>query len=100
MTDHGTDYHGATLQARSVDGLVLVETRHAAGGVIARHAHGAPTLCLPVSGGFEEVAGRTRIAATSPAVVVRGAGEPHADRFGARDARCFNVVLGRAWLGR
>jgi AraC family transcriptional regulator len=100
MSHPGTDYHGATVQARSVEGLVLVETRHAAGGVVARHAHDAPTLCVPVAGGFEEVAGRARIAVSSPAVVARGAGEPHADRFGARDARCFNVVLGRAWLGR
>ena len=100
MSDPGNDYHGSTVQARSLEGIVLVETRHAAHGVVARHSHGAPTLCMPVSGGFEEVAGRARIEVSSPAVVVRGAGEPHADRFGARDARCFNVVLGRAWLRR
>src|SRR5262250_2648370 len=71
-----TDYHGATVEARSVEGIVLVETRHAAGGVVARHAHDAPTLCVPVSGGFEEVAGRARIAVAAPAVIARGAGEP------------------------
>src|SRR5262245_16309470 len=100
MSYLSTDYHGATVRARSLEGLVLVETRHAAHIVVARHAHDAPTLCLPVSGGFEEVAGRARIAVASPSVVVRGAGEPHADRFGAREARCFNVVLGRTWLRR
>lgn len=100
MSFPGTDYHGSTEQERAIDGLVLVETRHAAGGVVARHAHDAPTLCLPVAGGFEEVAGRARLAVASPSVRARGAGEPHADRFSPRGARCFNVVLGGAWLRR
>ena len=100
MSLPSTNYHGATLELRALDGLVLVETRHPACSRVAQHAHDAPTLCVPLSGGFEEVVGRARLAVAAPAVVARAAGEPHADRFGARDVRCFNVVLGRAWLGR
>jgi hypothetical protein len=96
----GATYHGSMAQARAVDDLVLVETRHAAHQAVARHAHAAPTLCLPIAGGFDELAGGTRLAVVSPSVLMRAAGEPHADRFGARDARCFNVVVGRGWLAR
>lgn len=75
MSFPSTNYHGATLQLRALDGLVLVETRHPAGSRVAQHAHDAPTLCVPLSGGFEEVVGRARLAVAAPAVVARAAGD-------------------------
>ena len=100
MASSSMDYHGSTLRSRSFDDLGFSETRHPAGLAVARHAHHAATLCLVLAGGFEEWAGRSRLDVSTPTVLVRGAGEPHADRFGARDAHCFNILLGRAWLAR
>ncbi|HMG20642.1 MAG TPA: helix-turn-helix transcriptional regulator [Kofleriaceae bacterium] len=100
MSPSGTDYHGSTVQACAVDDLALVETRHAAHQVVAPHAHEASTLCVPLAGGFDELAGRVRLGVVAPLVLVRAASERHADRFGACDAHCFNVVVGRRWLAR
>src|SRR5262245_49928804 len=100
MMPSDTHFHGSTLKAHTLDGLLLVETQHPARSVVGHHAHEALTMCLPLAGGFEEVVGRARLAVVAPTVLVRAAGEPHADRFGTREARCFNAVLGRSWLRR
>lgn len=91
-------FHGIPLRTVSVGDLLLLETVHRAGLEVPEHAHEGLTCCLVIAGSLEErTRGGRRIASRS-ALIVRGPRAAHANRFGPAGARCFNAVLGRAWL--
>lgn len=65
---------------------------------IAPHRHDRPSLCLTLSGGYEEqVRGRGRALECGHVIYCRG-GEAHAQRFGAKGARKLIVTLADAAL--
>lgn len=93
-------YYGDKRRRRRLDGLLLTETAYRPGERLPAHQHARAYACLVVGGGFEErEGGRTR--ECGPATVIfHPAGSSHADRFGDRPSRCFNVEMDEGWLDR
>ncbi|MEO7732132.1 MAG: AraC family transcriptional regulator [Kofleriaceae bacterium] len=81
---------GLQARTRGVAGFRVSETHHARGALPA-HAHAAAGLCLLLDGALSEVR-RGRAVAVGPGeLIVRPAGDEHADRFGAAGATCLNI---------
>lgn len=101
LADRGSvRFHGSPLRTASVEGLLLLETVHRAGLEVPEHAHDGLTCCLVIAGSLEEETRAGRRMAQRSSLIVRGPHAAHANRFGPAGARCFNAVLGRAWLRR
>lgn len=79
---------------------MLTETAYDAGQTLPLHEHERAYVCLVVRGGFEEREGRRARACGPATVVYHPAGSGHADRFGDRASRCFNVEMDDDWLER
>ena len=65
---------------------------------IDRHHHNLGRICLVVSGGFAEIAGKGSRAATPGTVYYLPAGDSHAQALGASGARSLRVKMGRCDL--
>ncbi|MBF5043561.1 helix-turn-helix transcriptional regulator [Aggregicoccus sp. 17bor-14] len=75
-------------------GLRMEEAAYAPGTTVARHTHEAPLLAAVLSGSLELSLRRGAHGCARGAVFTQ-AGEPHANRFGARGARLLLVHLDR-----
>jgi AraC family transcriptional regulator len=92
LLDRGR-YYGDLLVSRSAGGITLAEGRYAGHARTPAHAHRSPYFCLVLEGGFEETWGSRRESCGAGTLVFHRAHEVHADRFGPRGARCFNLEL-------
>lgn len=89
VLDSGT--LGRCRRRTVVGGLILTETLHAPRTTIDEHAHARPSLNLVLAGAYgERTSGELQIhpAAT---LIVKPAGEPHANQFDTLGARCLLV---------
>lgn len=80
---------------RSVDarGFTLTETTHPPNHELPRHSHERANLAFVLSGSFSEYLDR-RFAECKPhSVVIKPAGEAHANRYGNKGVRCLLVEL-------
>ena len=93
-------YFGTALAYRAAGEVTLAEGRYQGGATIPAHAHRSPYLCLVLEGSFEETWGSRREACGPGTLVFHQANEVHADRFGARGGRCFNLELGPGLAAR
>jgi AraC family transcriptional regulator len=80
------------LAATAVGGIALTETVYAPATALARHAHERACLVYVATGRFSERSGGELRACAPGTVIVRAAGEVHAEAF-AEPARCLNVEL-------
>src|SRR5436190_3860759 len=93
-------YFGELLRRRSVAGLLLTETRYAAGTRLPRHSHERGYFCLVRRGHYrEEFAGGRRDCGPLT-LAYHPPGELHAEQFDGPEVRSFNVELAPAWAGR
>jgi AraC family transcriptional regulator len=86
------------LGYRESGGLVLAETRYAAGARVAAHAHAEGLLVHVLAGSMEEERPGARVHCTRDTLLYHPAGEIHAHRFHERGGRCFVVIVREAWL--
>lgn len=86
-------YFGDVLVHRSAGEVTLAEGRYAGRARTPAHAHPSPYFCLVLQGEFEETWGSRWETCGAGTLVFHCAGEVHADRFGPRGARCFNLEL-------
>ena len=93
-------WYGRERARRRVGGLLLSETVYPAGEALPLHEHERAYFCLVVGGGFTERVGRSTRECGPATMVFHPAGASHADRFGDRACRCFNVELNGSWLER
>lgn len=91
-------FFGRARRPIELGGVTLAETTYAGGFVVPRHTHDHPMFCLALNGSFTEHAGRSRALLGPRAVFFQPAGEAHAETFGERPARLFNIQLGALWL--
>lgn len=80
------------LAATAVGRIALTETVYASATVLARHAHERACLVYVAKGRFSERSGGERRACGPGTVIIRTAGEVHAEEF-AEASRCLNVEL-------
>jgi|SRR6185312_4583467 len=90
---------GRTLKRRKVDGLVLIESRHAAGSRLPRHSHEHAYFCVNYGGTYTEQYGRRRRRCRSPMLVFHPPGESHAEEHDS-DVATLNVEVSGSWLRR
>lgn len=93
-------YYGSVRQRLDVAGLTLTETRYGPSTRLPHHSHDTAYLCLVIAGAFEESVGARHRACIAGRLLVRSAGETHAQKFGASGGRCFNIQLGESWEAR
>jgi AraC family transcriptional regulator len=86
-------FNGRLLRQLFTDAGSISETEHLPSS-LPRHAHAEVSLCLVTRGVVLE--GASEHLATD--LIVRNAGEMHANTFGPRSARCFNVLIGTSLL--
>lgn len=93
-------FYGGVLHERRTGGLTLAETRYAPGFVVPPHDHRQPFFCLGLTGTFtERMEGRSWTGRPTT-VFYHPADAEHAEEFGRRGGRLFNVQLGETWLSR
>ena len=93
-------FHGCASSTFRLAEMTLVETVYPEGEVLAAHAHQRPYVCTVLRGSFEETSGNVLRRCHSSTVLLRPAGETHADRFGPSGAICLNVELSERFVGR
>lgn len=97
---HDGEYYGELLRRQSTAGLLLTETRYAAGATIPRHSHQRAYFCLVRRGRYrEEFAGGERHCGPQT-LAFHPPGEWHAEQFDGAEARSFNVELAPEWERR
>ncbi len=87
-------FYGTALAHRAAGDIILAEGRYPGHARIPEHAHRSPYFCLVLDGWFEESCGARRETCGPGTLVFHLAHEVHADDFGARGGRCFNLEIG------
>lgn len=93
----GGEYYGEQIQRSSVAGLLLTETRYAAGVRIPRHSHERGYFCLVRRGHYREVFSGGQRQCGPHTLAWHPPGEWHAEEFEGAEARSFNVELTPDW---
>src|SRR6516164_7454569 len=92
-------FYGKILTRKDLGGLVFTETQHVA-GVVPRHSHRNPYICLVQKGTYtEDYGGRTR--ACGPLTLAfHPPAEIHTEHIHTAGVRSFNMEIGAPWLNR
>jgi AraC family transcriptional regulator len=88
---------GHVVEVREIGDFRLTETTHAPSLRLPRHAHARPAATLVLEGSFAEEFSDASFACSPASVLVKPAGEPHADRYGPGGARCLIVEWQVDW---
>jgi AraC family transcriptional regulator len=91
---------GRSLNRREVGGVVLIESRHAAGSRLPRHSHDHAYFCLNYGGIYTEQYGRRRRICRPGMLVFHPPGEVHAEEVGDSEIATLNVAVDGTWLQR
>lgn len=93
----GGEYFGEQIRRQTVAGLLLTETRYAAGARVPRHSHERGYFCLVRRGNYREVfTGGQRVCGPQT-LAYHPPGEWHAEEFAGAEARSFNVEPTPEW---
>ncbi|HYC58740.1 MAG TPA: helix-turn-helix transcriptional regulator [Thermoanaerobaculia bacterium] len=83
---------------RTVGAFTLSVTDYAGGTELPWHLHEQTYVTFVARGTFRQLLRRETRQCGTRALIVHGAGEVHADRFGRDDARCMKIEFETAWL--
>lgn len=93
-------YAGRVRETLTRSGLRLVEAGYREGLEVDRHEHAHPLLVTVIAGVQEEVVGGESLECRAGTALFHPPGEPHANRFSGRGARCLIVELRPDWIRR
>jgi AraC family transcriptional regulator len=93
-------YAGRVRETLTRSGLGLVEATYREGLEVDPHEHDRPLLVVVLSGVQEEEVGGRSVDCRAGTALFHPRGEPHANCFGDRGARCLIVELRRGWIRR
>ena len=88
---------GDITRSLDVCDVLLRETQHAGGQVIAPHVHETPHFCIGVAGACVERINNRDIECVPGTIEYHPAGTCHSSRWHRRGGRCFTVSLGARW---
>jgi AraC family transcriptional regulator len=83
-------FFGQILRDRRVGGLRVLETEYAHGAELSSHAHTSPHAALVISGEVVEACARRSVECKPLSLLVRRAGDEHANRFRG-PTRCLTL---------
>ena len=84
---------GKTLRSINVAGFDLTETTHQPNHKLRRHEHELANVAFTIDGSFTEILDRHRFECTSQSIVIKPAGESHANEYGTTGAHCFLIEV-------
>jgi AraC family transcriptional regulator len=85
-------------QTLETGGFVLTETTRSPGLVLSRHSHEHTNIALVLRGSFIETVNERPCEVNSCSLILRPAGEPHANRYNSAEARCLIIEVQPARL--
>lgn len=94
MKDEGNQItFGEQLKKFAVGGFILTETLHQPRVVLPRHQHERANINLTIKGSFRETIGNKPQECIPASLLVKPAGESHANRYGDQGARCLVIEV-------
>lgn len=84
---------GACLKSVKASGFVLTETTHLPNQKLPRHSHELTNIALVLGGSFTEFVTGRSIECYRHSVLIKPAGESHANTYGAKGMRCLLVEI-------
>ena len=91
-------FPASILRTRAVADFIVTETRYESLASLPRHAHEYACVVFVLSGSFQERFDSHERTGEPGMVIVRPAGEPHADRYMRAGGRCLNIELSPRWV--
>ena len=91
---------GRVVRARRAGTLTFTQAEHAPRSALAMHAHERANLTFVLSGAFGERLPGHSFAVAVHEIVVKAAGEPHANDYGNAAARSLTIEFDDAWRAR
>lgn len=84
---------GEQLKKLEIGGFILTETFHAPHLVLSRHDHECANINLTLKGSFREVFGNSPEESRPSSLLVKPAGESHANQYGDAGAHCLVIEV-------
>ncbi|MBA4184062.1 MAG: helix-turn-helix transcriptional regulator [Acidobacteria bacterium] len=84
---------GEQLKRLEIDGFILTETFHAPRLVLSRHDHECANINFTIKGSFREIFGSRLQEATPSSILIKPAGEHHANQYGGDGALGFTIEV-------
>lgn len=84
---------GKRLQSVCAAGFDLTETTHQPNHRLCRHKHELANIAFTIDGSFTEILSKRRFECASQSIVIKPAGEAHANEYGRSGARCFLIEV-------
>lgn len=84
---------GKRLKTINTSGFILTETTHQPNHQLPRHNHELTNIAFVLNGSFSEILDRRLIDCYPQSVLVKPAGEAHANRYGSHGMRCLLVEI-------
>ncbi|HKO62822.1 MAG TPA: AraC family transcriptional regulator [Pyrinomonadaceae bacterium] len=82
---------GARLRTAELAGFVLTETTHQPNHRLPRHNHELPNIAFVLQGSFDEILDRRSFDCQPQSLLIKPAGEAHANRYGTAGMRCLVI---------
>ncbi len=84
---------GECLKTANVGGFILTETKHQPNQKLSRHNHELHNIAFVLNGAFTEILDRRDIECSPQSLVIKPAGEAHANRYGRMGMRCLLIEM-------
>jgi quercetin dioxygenase-like cupin family protein len=82
---------GETIRCFETGGLVFTETAHKPNQTLPRHYHEQANIAFILSGTFTEIVDKRRFECASQSLIIKPAGEAHANQYGRGGMHCFLI---------
>lgn len=82
---------GDKLSSLEVGGLVFTETAHKPNQTLPRHYHERANIAFILSGTFTEILDKRRFECAAQSLIIKPAGEAHANQYGRGGMRCLLI---------
>jgi AraC-like DNA-binding protein len=90
---HDSITFGEELKKLKVGGFVLTQTYHPPRLILPRHDHECANINFTINGSFKEIFGSQPQEATDLSILIKPAGEHHANRYGEAGAHGFIIEV-------
>ncbi len=90
---HSSITFGEELKKFEVEGFVLTQTYHPPHLVLPRHDHECANINFTINGSFKEIFGSRPQESTPSSILIKPAGEHHANRYGEAGAHGFIIEV-------
>ncbi len=84
---------GEKLKSLEIDGFAFTETVHKPNQTLARHYHEHANIAFILNGSFTEILDRRRFECSPQSMIIKPAGEAHANHYGRGGMHCLLIEV-------